>query len=189
VSNHLELKRYRDMLEALSAVDGLTGIANRRLFDQTLDREWRRAQRLCTPISLIMLDVDDFKQYNDNYGHVEGDSCLCGLARSFADTMKRPTDLIARYGGDEFSCILPDTAAEGAAWMASALRVGAEGLAIPHAFSPTADHVTISAGTATIYPAPDQESTELVIHADKALFGAKAEGRNRTVVWASKPIQ
>ena len=189
VSNHLELKLYRDMLETLSAIDGLTGIANRRKLDETLDREWRRAQRLCSPISLIMMDIDHFKEYNDNYGHVAGDDCLRRLCRAFAESMKRPADLVARYGGEEFACILPDTTAEGARWLADSLRQRVTGLAIPHAFSPAADRVTVRAGTATIFPAPDQEARELIMHADQALYSAKAQGRNRVVGWASSPIQ
>ena len=189
VSNHLELKLYRDMLETLSSIDGLTGIANRRRFDEALDREWRRAQRLCAPISLIMMDIDRFKEFNDNYGHVAGDSCLRRLARVFAESMKRPADLVARYGGEEFACILPDTSGEGAEWLASSLRQRVSGLAIPHAFSPAADHVTISAGAATIFPAPDQDAQELILHADQALYAAKADGRNRIKGWVGKPLQ
>jgi diguanylate cyclase (GGDEF)-like protein len=189
VSNHLELKLYRDMLETLSAIDGLTGIANRRRFDETLDREWRRAQRLCAPISLVMLDIDHFKEFNDNYGHVAGDDCLRRLAVAFAESMRRPADLVARFGGEEFACILPDTAAEGATWLAASLRERVDKMAIPHAFSAAADHVTISVGAATMFPAPDQESEELVLFADRALYTAKADGRNRMVGLAGKPQQ
>ncbi len=189
VSNHLELKQYRDTLETLSAIDGLTGISNRRRFDETLEREWRRTQRLCGTISLIMLDIDHFKEYNDNYGHVAGDECLKRLARALAETMKRPADLAARYGGEEFACILPDTGAEGASWLASELRLQVESLAIPHAFSPTADHITVSVGAVTLFPAPDQSPEELVVFADQALYAAKAEGRNRIITWTGEPLQ
>jgi diguanylate cyclase (GGDEF)-like protein len=189
VSNHLELKLYRDMLETLSAIDGLTGIANRRRLDETLEREWRRAQRLCAPISLVMMDIDHFKEYNDNYGHMAGDECLRLLTRCFAENLKRPGDLVARYGGEEFTCVLPDTAAEGASRLASLLREKVDDLAIPHAFSPAADHVTISAGSATMFPAPDQESKELILKADQALYAAKAGGRNCIVCRADKPQQ
>jgi diguanylate cyclase (GGDEF)-like protein len=189
VSNHLELKLYRDMLETLSAIDGLTGIANRRRFDETLGREWRRAQRMCASISLVMADIDHFKEYNDNYGHVAGDECLRRIAVCFAQAMKRPADLVARYGGEEFACILPDTGTEGATWLASSLREKVAEMAIPHAFSPAAECVTVSVGAATMYPAPDQEAQELVVYADQALYAAKADGRNRIVGWAGKPLQ
>ena len=109
VRNHLELKRYRDNLECLSSTDGLTGIANRRRFDEFLDREWLRARRCQTPLSLILMDIDLFKGYNDHYGHLAGDDCLRHLAREMTACLRRPTDLVARYGGEEFACLLPDT--------------------------------------------------------------------------------
>ncbi|MBW7858977.1 MAG: diguanylate cyclase, partial [Leptonema sp. (in: Bacteria)] len=124
VKNHLELKRYRDFLENLSATDGLTGLANRRRFDEALDREWRRSARNHNQISLLMIDVDCFKAYNDKYGHLEGDQVLRYLATVIQTKMRRPPDLAARYGGEEFACILPETDQEGAASLAEQIRLG-----------------------------------------------------------------
>jgi diguanylate cyclase (GGDEF)-like protein/PAS domain S-box-containing protein len=181
VRNHLELKRYRDMLENLSAMDGLTGIANRRRFDETLDIEWRRAQRADAPLSFIMIDIDHFKPFNDNYGHPSGDECLRRVALGMAECVRRPMDLLARYGGEEFACILPDTDTEGAALLAERLRAKVEGLGIPHAFSPASDRVTISAGVATMIPTPDRKPEDLIRRADELLYQAKETGRNKIV--------
>jgi diguanylate cyclase (GGDEF)-like protein len=179
VHNHLELKRYRDVLEQLSTTDGLTGVANRRRFDEFLEREWSRARRNKTPISLVMLDIDFFKAFNDHYGHLAGDDCLRRVARTLASAVRRPADLVARYGGEEFACLLPDTDDKGAAWMANRFFETMNDLDIPHAYSEAANHVTLSMGVATLTPLVGQSHSELVMRADQLLYEAKRNGRNR----------
>lgn len=187
VRNHLQLKRYQDMLERLSVLDGLTGIANRRRFDEAIDHEWLRARRLGTTMSLIIIDVDCFKLYNDNYGHAAGDECLKQVARVLAEGVRRPSDLVARYGGEEFVVIMPETDAAGAIVIAETLRRAVLALALPHAFSLAGDVVSVSVGGATVVPAHQAYGTdELVKLADARLYEAKNAGRNR-VAWASQP--
>ncbi len=179
---HLELKRQRDLLRRISMIDGLTGIANRRRFDEALEREWRRCQRAATPLSVIMVDVDFFKAYNDHYGHLAGDECLKRVAEAMADQMRRGTDLAARFGGEEFVCLLGDTGTEAALAMAQRLRACVSEMAIPHAWSSVADHVTISLGVGTLVPDEDQDARRLVDLADQGLYIAKGGGRNRVGV-------
>jgi diguanylate cyclase (GGDEF)-like protein len=181
VNNHAELKHSRDALAQLARMDGLTGLPNRRTFDDTLDREWRRLARTNSHLSLIMFDVDHFKLYNDTYGHGGGDRCLRQVAESAVRALQRPADMIARYGGEEFVAILPDTGAAGAAAVAEAIRANVAALGIAHEKSPTADHLTVSVGLATVVPKLDQPATLLIAEADKALYSAKAGGRNRVV--------
>ncbi len=168
-------------LTRLSAVDGLTGIANRRRFDESLRREWRRASRAQSPVSLLIVDVDCFKPFNDNYGHQVGDECLKAVARTLEQKLRRPTDLVARYGGEEFAAVLPETALEGALGVAELMRDGVESLAITHRFSVAANVVTISAGVASMVPARGDENgfERLLKSADDALYRAKKSGRNR----------
>src|SRR5579859_4005198 len=132
VRNHLELKRYRDFLEDLSLVDGLTGIGNRRRFDEFLLREWRRSRRGRAPLALVLLDVDNFKAFNDHYGHAAGDDCLREVAATIAMLVRRPGDLCARYGGEEFAAILPHTDLTGARTLAERIREAVLALEIPH---------------------------------------------------------
>ncbi|MCW2235791.1 PleD family two-component system response regulator [Azospirillum canadense] len=179
VRNHLLLKRQADLLRALSFIDGLTGIANRRRFDEALLREWRRCARSHLPLSLIMLDVDHFKAYNDHYGHQAGDECLRAVAGLLDEQVKRPGDLVARYGGEEFVCLLPETDADGAASVAERLRETVAGQRLPHALSPVADHVTISLGVASALPQTDSSPDSLAQLADRLLYEAKRSGRNR----------
>lgn len=179
VRNHLLLKRQADLLRSLSFLDGLTGIANRRQFDETMQREWRRCARMHAPLSLIMLDVDHFKAFNDHYGHQAGDECLRAVAEVLAEQVKRPSDLVARYGGEEFVCLLPETENEGAILVAERLRAAVARLDIPHDSSPVAPHVTISLGVATALPVSDTSPEALSQLADRLLYQAKRAGRNR----------
>lgn len=174
-----ELESKNSELERLSSLDGLTGISNRRIFDEFIKREWLRAARDGRSISLIMIDIDHFKKFNDGYGHQGGDDCLRRVARALADTVKRPSDLVARYGGEEFGVVMPDTDREGAGKIAEALRVAIDNMNITHEFSTTTDHVTISLGVATMPPNGVTAPEELITKADEALYLAKESGRNQ----------
>lgn len=171
-------------LSRLSSVDGLTGIPNRRVFDDTLVREWRRAERRNAPLSLLLLDIDHFKEYNDCYGHQAGDDCLRAVAGSLDRALRRSSDLAARYGGEEFVIVLPETDAEGARNVAENVLEIVRGLGIEHARSQTASRVTISIGVAMAIPARDDDSgwKKLLGSADAALYQAKDNGRNRIEV-------
>ncbi|HEY0834392.1 MAG TPA: diguanylate cyclase [Azospirillum sp.] len=188
VRNHLLLKKQADILRQLSFMDGLTGIANRRRFDETLEREWRRCGRSRLPLSVIMLDVDHFKRFNDHYGHHAGDECLCAVARLLAEEVMRPGDFVARYGGEEFVCLLPETDGEGAARVAERLRTAVQLRNLPHAASPTAPQVTISLGYACMVPPPDRAAQSLVSLADSMLYDAKNRGRNRVCGSVADPL-
>ena len=179
---HLELKRQRDILQRISMIDGLTGIANRRRFDEALEREWRRCHRSDSPLSLILVDVDFFKNYNDHYGHLAGDECLKKVAAAMADQNRRAADIVARFGGEEFACLLPDTGADAAHAMAVRLGEAVAALAIPHARSDAAGHVTISLGVATLIPGEGDVASSLIDQADRGLYHAKQNGRNRVAV-------
>lgn len=164
----------------LSVVDAVTGIANRRGFDQTLDRVWRSAARHRVDVALLMIDVDFFKPYNDQLGHLAGDQCLRNIAEALSQGLKRPDDFLARYGGEEFSVVLPRTDAAGAGVVAERLRSDIENLGIVHPASPVADHVTISQGVACMLPKRGAAPSILVAMADEALYEAKGSGRNRS---------
>jgi diguanylate cyclase (GGDEF)-like protein/PAS domain S-box-containing protein len=178
-----ELHRSREELERLSRQDGLTGLANRRSFDDILRREFLRSVRERSPLTLIIGDTDCFKNYNDRHGHVQGDECLKRIAAEFSAVCRRSADLAARYGGEEFALILPDTPPEAAARMAESLRHAVEALAIPHAASTVADRVTVSLGTATLVPRHGEAPEALIESADRALYEAKQRGRNRCVAF------
>jgi diguanylate cyclase (GGDEF)-like protein len=178
VKRENKLREQALELESLTLADGLTGIANRRRFDMHLEDEFRRAKRNGSPISIIMIDVDCFKDYNDNYGHQQGDHCLVQIAGALSRILRRPCDLVARYGGEEFIVALPDTNAEGALRVAEAMRAAVNALALDHAFSTVTDHVTISLGIATRVPDYTAEPATLIDMADRALYGAKRAGRN-----------
>jgi len=173
------LENAIDELRHLSSLDGLTGVLNRRSFDERLEREWRRAGRDAASIAVLMVDIDHFKRYNDHYGHQAGDACLQRLARALGGTVARPADLVARYGGEEFAIILPDTDLDGAARVGETARLTVDGLALPHAASRVAPHVTISVGVAATVPAGQLNAADLVAAADRALYRAKQGGRNR----------
>jgi diguanylate cyclase (GGDEF)-like protein len=171
-------------LTRLSAVDGLTGISNRRRFDETLAREWKRAARCHGEVAVLAADVDFFKQFNDGYGHQVGDECLKTVARTLESQLRRPTDLVARYGGEEFFVVLPETSPEGAWQVAEGLRQAVAALGITHRHSAAAPHVTISVGAASRPALPGQDSgfVSLLKAADAALYEAKRLGRNRVAM-------
>jgi diguanylate cyclase (GGDEF)-like protein len=192
LQTHIRLKQLSDRLRRSASIDPLTEIANRRVFDEMLDQEWRRALRTNRPISLLLIDIDHFKAFNDHYGHPAGDGCLRQFASTLRQVVARPTDLVARYGGEEFALLLPDTHANGAHAVADRLLVLLREAAMPHARSPVADHVTASVGISTFQPdgkpparrsQPPQSAasgpTELLAIADRAMYDAKAGGRNR----------
>lgn len=170
-------------LERLNAIDGLTGVANRRRFDEALRHEWRRAARSGKPLSLLLIDVDEFKQFNDGNGHLAGDECLRDLARLLQASLKRSSDLLSRYGGEEFAVILPETDAEGAAAVAQTLIAAVHEAAIPHSHSSVSPFLTISIGGATAFAErSDENGLEVLITlADEALYKAKHAGRDRVV--------
>lgn len=178
-----ELKRYWAMLENLSATDGLTELPNRRRFDEFLSREWRRAMRDRSCLSLILIDVDFFKEFNDQYGHLAGDDCLRQVAQILKEVVQRPGDLAARYGGDEFACILPETDSAGAVALAARISERMETKNIPHFSSPVADHVTLSFGVATTIPEARQAPSDLIRLADRLLYSAKESGRDQVRSW------
>jgi diguanylate cyclase (GGDEF)-like protein len=165
-------------VEALAITDALTGLANRRHFDQALVSEWRRGMRERTPLSLLMIDADKFKSYNDTYGHPRGDNCLKQIAEAAQDAALRSGDLIARIGGEEFAVLLPGTSNEGAMRLARDICAGVRARALPHKESPSG-FVTISVGCATLVPHLGQNSATLMEQADGALYEAKRSGRNR----------
>jgi diguanylate cyclase (GGDEF)-like protein/PAS domain S-box-containing protein len=176
-----ERKKAQEQLKLHALMDGLTGIANRRHFDNTLDLEWRRAMRSAKPISLIIVDADYFKNFNDTYGHLAGDSCLRKIAHTIKDSLRRAGNFAARYGGEEFAVILPDTDAEGAYMLAESLREKIENLNIDHSDSRAGENVTVSMGVSTTVPEKDSPHDKLIFLADKALYQAKQGGRNRVV--------
>jgi diguanylate cyclase (GGDEF)-like protein len=182
VRNHLELKLARDLLERRAVVDGLTGVANRRRFDEFLLQEWLRAGRNQLPCSLILLDIDMFKTYNDCYGHLAGDDCLRKVARALAGALHRPADLVARYGGEEFACVLPETDAAGASLVAKAIEDSIHALNIPHERSSVSHCLTVSQGVASCRPLPAHSGSSLLVYAaDRLLYAAKEAGRDRIV--------
>ncbi len=174
-------------LRRMSMKDGLTGIANRRSFDERLGGEWRRAMRSGKPLSLMMIDSDHFKLFNDHYGHVSGDHCIRSAAQTLERTVNRTTDLVARYGGEEFAVILPDTDSESAHWLAKACLQAIADLAIPHAQSSAGELVSISNGVCTMTVETELGSEMLVTRADQALYQAKHAGRNRVCRWGTTP--
>jgi diguanylate cyclase (GGDEF)-like protein len=196
VALQLRLKQLTDQLREAATQDALTGLFNRRVFDDRLPLEWQRGLRARTPTSLMIIDIDHFKAYNDHYGHPAGDRCLQAVAQSLRSVTQRPADLLARYGGEEFVLLLPDTHANGARIVATTLLGAVQALALPHAASPVARHMSISIGVSTfdetcrdwpelavesrIAPeTPRRAEAELLAAADQALYAAKDHGRAR----------
>lgn len=177
-----ELAAANRTLQRLSQLDGLTGLANRRHFDETLDLEWRRAVRSRQPVALVLLDIDCFKAYNDAYGHQRGDECLQAVADVLQGGAQRAGDLAARFGGEEFALVLPGLEEEAACQLAERLRAEVEGLALVHQHSSAGPLVSVSAGVTSLVPRSDASAAELVAAADRALYSAKAAGRNRVRV-------
>lgn len=174
-----ELAEANEHLKRVSSLDGLTGIANRRRFDEVLDNEWRRCKREGRPLSLVMFDIDYFKSFNDTYGHQKGDECLKRVAETTERALRRPGDLAARYGGEEFAIVLPNTVVEGALLIGEMVRVAVEALGIPHSTSQVATHVTVSVGVAWNFTEEKESADKLIAAADNALYQAKKNGRNR----------
>lgn len=184
IRNHLQSVQQRRLLEQLAMLDSLTGIPNRRRFAKVFEQEWRRGMRDGTPISLIVVDVDHFKAYNDTYGHAAGDEVLRLIARTLQEALRRPGDFVARYGGEEFVILLPGITREGARALAEQARADVEAKRIAHAVSDVSPHVTISMGGATCDAvAAAGEDMDLFRLADAYLYEAKHGGRNR-VAWA-----
>lgn len=175
----LRLEEANKKLKLLSSIDGLTNIGNRRHFDRFLNKEWYRAIRDSHPVSLLMIDVDNFKAYNDNYGHLAGDDCLKKVAGVLRDFAKRPGDIVARYGGEEFALVFPDTKIKYGIELAERARTKLEALKIPHQCSEVSDMVTVSIGVATMFPQKGMSPSNLIEAADKMLYQAKKGGRNK----------
>jgi len=173
-----ELEAVNRALRTLATTDALTGVANRRSFDLTAEKEWRRMAREAQPLGLLIIDVDNFKAYNDHYGHPAGDACLRTVASTAAAAVRRPGDLLARYGGEEFAVILPGTDGDGSMKVAEEIRRQIENEGLPHAAS-TIGHVTVSIGVAAMFPDQNAMLEQLTARADAALYMAKRAGRNR----------
>lgn len=181
VRTHLTLKYQSDLLRNLAYVDGLTGIANRRRFEEVLTREWRTCARSGEGLTVAMIDVDQFKLFNDRYGHPVGDDCLRSVARSLQKTLQRPRDLVARYGGEEFACVIPALAENDVAALLDKMRASITALRIPHESLPTFPFVSISVGFHHAVPDGDTAPEDWITNADSHLYEAKRQGRNRCV--------
>jgi diguanylate cyclase (GGDEF)-like protein len=177
-----ELQTANQNLQLLANLDSLTKLSNRRGFDDYIDREWQRMQRIKAPLSLIMCDVDFFKNYNDKYLHPNGDKCLIKVAMAMRSAVRRSGDLVARYGGEEFAVILPNTDALGAVSVAENIRSAIGSLQITHEASAVCPFVTISVGVSTIIPTHENDVQDLIHAADRALYQAKSQGRNRVTM-------
>jgi len=178
----LHLETEKKAAELMSMTDSLTGLANRRYFDKALNMEFQRLKRSGAPLTLIMLDVDHFKKFNDSYGHLAGDDCLRRIGLTLKSHIRRAADILARYGGEEFVAILTDTDPDGAVILAEQIRKAVEALAIPHAASGVAPVVTVSLGVVTAYPVRLSSADQVVALADEAMYVSKKGGRNRTTV-------
>lgn len=176
-----QLEETNEQLRQLSVIDGLTGLLNRRRFDEILAEEWLRASREKKPLSLLMIDIDHFKEYNDTYGHLMGDSALRKVAKSLAESTQRHIDRLARYGGEEFVAILPDTDLDGALKVAEKMRQTISRLKTEHLGSSTSSTLSVSIGVSSVVPSGNHSQLTLIQQADSALYEAKESGRNRCV--------
>ena len=179
VGNHVELKQLRDKLATMAVTDALTGLSNRRHLERSLEVETARLSRNGDWMSVIMLDIDFFKQFNDTYGHPAGDRCIMMVAAALARAVKRATDLPARYGGEEFACVLPGTDPEGAELVAQEIRLQIQSLNIPHEGSQVSPYITVSIGIASARCHPDTPGDRWIVEADRRLYESKQQGRNR----------
>lgn len=182
VRNHLLMERQRRQLALWSRLDGLTGIANRRTFDHQLKWEWRHLQSQKQPLGLLLVDVDEFKAFNDHFGHLAGDEVLRKVARTLHRCLQRNDDLVARYGGEEFAALLPQTDRQGMSRLAETMRAAVHDLGIEHPVSTVVPHLSISVGGANLVPEDIGGAHELIDLADKQLYLAKATGRNRVML-------
>lgn len=187
VSNHVELKRLRDQLATMAVTDALTGLSNRRHLEQSLDVETSRLARAGEWLSVVMLDIDFFKQFNDTYGHPAGDRCIMMVGAALARAVKRATDLPARYGGEEFACILPCADPLGAEMVAQEIRLQIQSLNIPHEGSAVSPFITVSIGVASARCTPDASADRWIAEADRQLYAAKQQGRDRICVTRFDP--
>ena len=176
-----KLARLQKELEELSFKDGLTGVANRRMLDSVMQMEWTRARRNVQPLSIIMFDIDHFKEYNDHYGHLQGDECLKQVAQLLDGAAARSRDFFARYGGEEFVMVLPETDAKAVALVAERCRKQIFKQQIPHVSSPVSQVLTVSMGTATLIPSAEDILSDFIALADRQLYRAKESGRNCVV--------
>jgi diguanylate cyclase (GGDEF)-like protein len=183
ISKRIELQAHLEQanktLEHLSYIDELTGIPNRRIFNEVIRNQWNRCLQEAIPLSVILLDIDYFKNYNDNYGHLQGDECLKKVAKTLAGSIKYSFDFIGRFGGEEFGIILPGTGFEFSIMIAEQMRISVESLRIAHEYTAVSSYITISLGVATILPDGHMDYRELINISDKQLYRAKQEGRNR----------
>lgn len=177
VNTHLTLKHQSDMLRSIALLDGLTGVANRRRFDEELERTWRQSLREKTELSAIMIDIDYFKRYNDHYGHMRGDTCLRSVAGALEAAVNRPYDLLARYGGEEFVCLLPNTHLRGAVVVAERMQACVQALQLEHSASEIGQRVTVSIGVSTMTANAIDGPQVLLEAADRQLYQAKQAGR------------
>jgi diguanylate cyclase (GGDEF)-like protein len=178
-----QLEKANAELKRMAILDGLTQLANRRYFDEYLEAQWQEMEEQQLPLALILCDIDFFKLYNDTYGHQQGDTCLQEVAQALINEVKRVSDLVARYGGEEMAIILPDTNGEGAFFVAQKIRAKIKSLKIEHRASPINQYVTLSLGVASVIPTPNDSPQHLLKTTDTALYLAKQKGRDRTILY------
>nr|WP_277875209.1 diguanylate cyclase [Anabaena sphaerica] len=178
------LKQANKELVRLANLDGLTKIANRRCFDESLAQEWLRLKREKSPLALLLGDIDYFKYYNDYYGHQAGDECLRRVAKAMAQSCNRPADLVARYGGEEFAILLPNTDLDGAIHITKQIQQEIARIAISHQYSAASEQVTLSIGVVSMVPTNDTSPEVIIAAADQALYKAKAQGRNTYCIYS-----